>query len=361
MTGPAFEYDVCLSFAGEQRAYVERVANSLTSRNVRVFYDLNEQATLWGKDLYEHLDEVYRKKARYCIIFISNDYIQKVWTSHERKSAQARAIEIGAEYILPARFDDSAVPGLHSTVGYIDLRITSPEDLAALAIQKISPTSARVVPTQAPNVQYSTAPVTQAEQDHLIALSPDGWEYFLFAGTLLQGKTRLSPERRDYELGYAKHVRTIKNDADAIGYIGECMGHSQLISENLMKVLDLRAQEWAFGAPGVPGNSANIIHLGNRFVDSYGAFMSWAADLRGTATSEGLRRLYYLASLYVDNSIRRTEEFIDEYARRTSTIPEILASGGHGDLSMTLKLDIDDEVIREYKKEFKRVKRMVRR
>jgi hypothetical protein len=48
-------YDVCLSFAGEQRAYVEKVAQALQERGVRVFYDVYERATLWGKDLPTHL------------------------------------------------------------------------------------------------------------------------------------------------------------------------------------------------------------------------------------------------------------------------------------------------------------------
>ncbi len=32
------EYDVCLSFAGEQRAYVEQVAQILRQQGVHVFY-----------------------------------------------------------------------------------------------------------------------------------------------------------------------------------------------------------------------------------------------------------------------------------------------------------------------------------
>ena len=56
-----FGYDVALSFAGEQRAYVEKVAAALRRRGHRPFYDDYEKASLWGKDLYEHLDCVYQK------------------------------------------------------------------------------------------------------------------------------------------------------------------------------------------------------------------------------------------------------------------------------------------------------------
>lgn len=132
-----FDFDVCLSFAGEQRDYVEQVANLLKMNNVRVFYDRYEQASLWGKDLYEHLNHVYRDCARYCVIFVSTQYAGKQWTSHERKSAQARAVAANAEYILPARFDDTELPGLNSTVGYIDLRTTEPAELVSLLLSKL--------------------------------------------------------------------------------------------------------------------------------------------------------------------------------------------------------------------------------
>jgi hypothetical protein len=116
------KYDIALSFAGEQRDYVEEVASGLLHRGIRVFYDRYEEADLWGKDLYEHLHTVYSEKADYCVIFASEDYALKLWATHERRSAQERAFEENREYILPARFDDTKIPGIRETVGYIDLR-----------------------------------------------------------------------------------------------------------------------------------------------------------------------------------------------------------------------------------------------
>ncbi|MFL6125415.1 toll/interleukin-1 receptor domain-containing protein [Actinophytocola sp.] len=131
------QYDVCLSFAGEQRGYVEEVASGLRARHVKVFYDGYEQVSLWGKDLGEHLDQIYRQAARYCIMFVSADYARKVWTTHERRSAQARAIEEHSEYVLPVRFDDTEIPGLRPTVGYLDLRVIRPDQLVDLVVQKL--------------------------------------------------------------------------------------------------------------------------------------------------------------------------------------------------------------------------------
>lgn len=132
-----YQYDVCLSFAGEDRDYVEAVAGELVGRGVRVFYDKYEQAGLWGKDLYDHLDDVYGSAANYCVLFVSRYYAERVWTNHERQSAQARALRENREYILPARFDDTKVPGLRETVGFIDLRKLAPADVAGLIHEKL--------------------------------------------------------------------------------------------------------------------------------------------------------------------------------------------------------------------------------
>ena len=136
-----FDYDVALSFAGEDRAYVEAVADAARDLGVRVFYDLYEEVGLWGKDLYEHLDWVYRKAARFCVLFASSSYAEKVWTTHERCSAQARALEENVEYILPARFDDTEIPGLRPTVGHVDLRQRDPDEVAKLIRAKVGPPS----------------------------------------------------------------------------------------------------------------------------------------------------------------------------------------------------------------------------
>lgn len=53
-----YQYDVALSFAGENREYVEDVAVFLKSRGLSIFYDKFEQADLWGKNLYDHLQDV---------------------------------------------------------------------------------------------------------------------------------------------------------------------------------------------------------------------------------------------------------------------------------------------------------------
>ena len=135
--GRRYPYDVALSFAGEQRAYVELVAADLKSQGVKVFYDAYERVVLWGKDLYTHFDEVYQKQARFAVVFASAEYASKAWPKHELRSAQARALKEKGEYLLPARFDDTEIPGVPSTISYIDLRSVTPAELSTLIQEKL--------------------------------------------------------------------------------------------------------------------------------------------------------------------------------------------------------------------------------
>jgi hypothetical protein len=132
------DYDVVLSFAGEDRDYVKKVATFLKKNKIKVFYDDFETVDLWGKDLADHLQKVYGGSAKYCVMFISKFYAQKTWPNHERKSAVSKAIKEKGEYILPAKFDDTEIPGLPDTIGYLDLRKIEPEQLGGMIIQKLA-------------------------------------------------------------------------------------------------------------------------------------------------------------------------------------------------------------------------------
>lgn len=131
------QYDVALSFAGEDREYVQRVADSLKELGVSVFYDGFEQVSLWGKDLAEHLGDVYGKDSRYVVLFLSRAYVAKAWPTHEKRFALARQLTDGRERILPVRFDNSEVPGIASTISFLDLRVLTPDKLAELIRQKV--------------------------------------------------------------------------------------------------------------------------------------------------------------------------------------------------------------------------------
>ena len=152
-----FDYDIALSYAGEDREIVEELANILKGKGVKVFYDNYEKVHLWGKDLYQHLQEIYRDKALFCIIFLSINYSKKLWTKHELQQAQARAFQEKKEYILPVRLDDTKLPHINETIGYIDLRKTTVGELSELIVQKIQKYSVQQNTKKTSQVKHSNS------------------------------------------------------------------------------------------------------------------------------------------------------------------------------------------------------------
>jgi len=130
-------FQVALSFAGEQRAYVRHVAAALAARHIAVFYDEFQANALWGKDGAEHFHQIYSRDTQYVVMFISAQYVEKAWTRQERRSAISRQMKDDVEYILPVRFDDTEVPGLPDTLQYLVADRFTPAELAVEIAKKI--------------------------------------------------------------------------------------------------------------------------------------------------------------------------------------------------------------------------------
>lgn len=169
------KYDVTLSFAGEDRHYAEKLRNLLESGGYSVFYDDDEKAQLWGKNLYDHFSSVYKDQARYCVMFLSEHYARKLWTKHERQSAQARAFEESKEYILPIRLDDTEIPGILGTLGYLDLRSMSIEEIYQTLVEKLSGPTAQVTSTDI----LDSAAVESNPSEFVLFYLSDGKQYFI--------------------------------------------------------------------------------------------------------------------------------------------------------------------------------------
>lgn len=308
------KYDVCLSFAGEDRPYVDEVARHLSELGVSRFYDTDEQAELWGKNLVEHLDQIYRHDSRFCVMFVSEHYARKMWTKHERQSAFDRALVSDTEYVLPVRFDDTELPALRAGTGYLDLRGRTPRELAEMIATKVG------VPVAPPQ---------------------SGWEYQLFSDTVAMNMEKLKDKKLSHELAFAPNVRTQTTDTDALDYF---RARSRVFDEIINSVEDVLSpgrQQWAFGPAGKPGDSDRIRHLAAAFLKVYENLLDWAADLRGTSVPERLRALYAAAAKLADRPLKQIEEFVEHFTAA--------AQHGAGDLMLTIDYDAA-EVEAELKK-----------
>jgi hypothetical protein len=166
------KYDVAISFAGEQREEARAIAECLKDTGLEVFFDEYNDADLWGKDLYEHLSDVYQNQAQYCLILVSRAYADKVWTTHERKSAQARALREKREYILPVRFDDTELPGLLPTVGYLDFTRYGAAGVCKAFLRKIGQSDPAIESSAPLKVTASPLALIQEGESKVVGFIP---------------------------------------------------------------------------------------------------------------------------------------------------------------------------------------------
>ncbi len=117
--GHSKQYDVCISFAGEDREVARKISEHLTTaRHRKVFYDDYESVHLWGEDLIKHLYSVYSERSQMCIILFSHAYLAKAWTRHELRAAQTRALRDQRSYIFPVALDAGAIPEEFATIAH---------------------------------------------------------------------------------------------------------------------------------------------------------------------------------------------------------------------------------------------------
>ena len=132
-----YKYEIALSFAREDRDYVARVAAALRAAGVRVFFQEYERAQLVGRDLTVALPEIYQA-SRHVVAFLSEHYARRGWTDLEFRSVRAGEMEDRQQKLIPARFDDTAIAGLLSTISYIDLRELTLEEFVELLLQRLA-------------------------------------------------------------------------------------------------------------------------------------------------------------------------------------------------------------------------------
>ena len=161
-----FEYDVALSFAAEDRSSAEELGSLLASNHIRVFYDPYQPDDPWGKDVVDHLVNLYARKARVGVVFISQSYPLRKWTEQERKSARERAFRDPVEYILLLRLDDTQVPGMMETKSTRDLRQESMESIVRFLEEKLAQIRSQAgPPSRSHDLRSGNIPSTHDERD----------------------------------------------------------------------------------------------------------------------------------------------------------------------------------------------------
>lgn len=132
------DVDFAISFAGSERHLAERLGALLTERGAVVFIDSSFRSNLWGRRIDREFEWFFGPGTKYFVPIISQSYTDRQWAQYEWDVAiREEKKRAPQEFILPIRLDDTLIPGLPSTIGYVDLRKHEIDDVANLLFEKL--------------------------------------------------------------------------------------------------------------------------------------------------------------------------------------------------------------------------------
>lgn len=126
------KYEIAVSYASEQRYYVEQFVNYFKQMKIAIYYDKDEQSQMLGTLLHEKLQEIYTEDTKYRVIFLSKNYINKPITKMESEYILADNV-YNKHKLYIFKFDDTTLPGLNINFVYSTLKeYPNPKDYAEL-------------------------------------------------------------------------------------------------------------------------------------------------------------------------------------------------------------------------------------
>ncbi len=140
MTENPKRFRVALSFPGERREFVERIATELSDRigRDRVLYDRYFEAEFARPDLDAYLQRLYHDESELVVVFLCSEYERKEWCGLEWRAVRDLIKQRHPESVMPCRFDTTEIAGLFSIDGYVWIGDRNPADIAELIVARLS-------------------------------------------------------------------------------------------------------------------------------------------------------------------------------------------------------------------------------
>ena len=135
-----YRFDIALSFPGEARTRVQRIAEELATSvpKKRILYDRWLSSELARPNLDIYLPELYRRDSCLLVFFMSGAYSRKEWCGLEWRIGRDLLKQKQEHRLMPLRVDDSEIPGFHSIDGYLDIRDLSDREVANAILERLA-------------------------------------------------------------------------------------------------------------------------------------------------------------------------------------------------------------------------------
>lgn len=132
-------FKIALSFPGEHREFIRQVADSLAIKLGKwcILYDSWYEAEFARPDLDTYLQRLYHNESELIAVFLCADYERKEWCGLEWRAIRDLIKRRQTSSIMPLRFDNTEIPGLFSTDGYVWIGERPASEIADLIFQRL--------------------------------------------------------------------------------------------------------------------------------------------------------------------------------------------------------------------------------
>ncbi|MDO5968874.1 toll/interleukin-1 receptor domain-containing protein [Flavivirga aquimarina] len=110
-----YEFDIALSCAIEDIEIARSIKEELKRLGVKCYFF--EDKLKPSRDIKLKTWKIYRKKSKYALVIISENYPKKKWAKEEWEIILG--VRRDWDYIIPVRLDNTPLEGLHSNTEYM--------------------------------------------------------------------------------------------------------------------------------------------------------------------------------------------------------------------------------------------------
>ncbi|MCO6029651.1 TIR domain-containing protein [Enterobacter hormaechei] len=104
-----YEFDIAISFAGENRDYAKYIVDKLSELDISVFYDRHYEDNYLGGPWSKYFHEIFAQRSRLVVAILDQHHKDKIWPTFER---ECFSIRVKQNEVIPVFFDDTIFPGI---------------------------------------------------------------------------------------------------------------------------------------------------------------------------------------------------------------------------------------------------------
>src|ERR1017187_5391357 len=132
-------FSVAISFAGEKRGFVDKVAALLAERLAEnaVLYDKFHEAELARPRLGDYLSELYQNQTDLVVAILAPDYSKNKWCGLELEPILKLASKKVSNRVMLCRFGHAKPKALYGTAGFLELDHLLPKQMTRLVLDRL--------------------------------------------------------------------------------------------------------------------------------------------------------------------------------------------------------------------------------